>query len=491
MDARYQQYFEAMPGYLTVQDRDFRIIDANERFRRDFGDWEGRYCYQIYKSRPDRCEICPVAKTFRDGLRHESQEQVRTLSGREVFTLCYTKPIRDESGEITAVVEASTDITHIKNLQRRLRRSEQRHRLLFDEAPCYITIQDTDLHVIDANRAAQEAFGNSLGRKCYESYQHRTEPCAPCPVLETLTDGQSHTLEKMITGLDGQPRNILITTAPIRDTTGEIAGVMEMGADITQVRDLENRLTSLGMLIGSVSHGLKGLLNGLAGGMYLVNSGMEKGKEDRVEKGLATVQRNVDRINSMVSDILYYAKDRVPTWETLSAPTVAKEACSMLERRAQELQVDLSCAIDQDAGEFEADAQAIRALLANLLENSLDACRLNQNQTEHKVTFKLRGSPDHVEFEVDDNGIGMDQETREKAFTLFFSSKGTGTGLGLFISDKIAQAHGGSIELESQVGIGTRFVVRLPRIRPAELEAEESNSLAEDANLLGEDEING
>jgi len=491
MDARYQQYFEAMPGYLTVQDREFRIIDANERFRRDFGDWEGRYCYQIYKSRPDRCEICPVAKTFRDGLRHESQEQVRTLDGREVSTLCYTKPVRNESGEITAVIEASTDITHIKNLQMRLRRSEQRHRLLFDEAPCYITIQDANLNVIDANRAAQEAFGNGLGRKCYEAYQHRTEACAPCPVLETLADGKSHTMEKVITGLDEKPRNILITTAPLRDPEGEIAGVMEMGADITEVRELEDRLTSLGLLIGSVSHGLKGLLNGLAGGMYLVNSGMKKGKEDRVERGWATVQRNVDRINSMVSDILYYAKDRVPTWDTLSAPTVAKEVCSMLERRAKELEIDLSCAIDQDAGEFEADAQAIRALLANLLENSLDACRLNQKESDHKVVFKLRGSPDHVEFEVEDNGIGMDQETREKAFTLFFSSKGTGTGLGLFISDKIAQAHGGSIELESQLGIGTRFVVRLPRTRPPELEPEESDSLAEDSNLLGEDAFNG
>ena len=61
----------------------------------------------------------------------------------------------------------------------------------------------------------------------------------------------------------------------------------------------------------------------------------------------------------------------------------------------------------------------------------------------------------------------MDQETREKAFSLFFSSKGTeGTGLGLFISNKIAQAHGGSITLESTEGEGTRFIVSLPRNRP-------------------------
>ncbi|RME26407.1 MAG: sensor histidine kinase, partial [Deltaproteobacteria bacterium] len=69
-----------------------------------------------------------------------------------------------------------------------------------------------------------------------------------------------------------------------------------------------------------------------------------------------------------------------------------------------------------------------------------------------------------VIFTVSDNGIGMDTESREKAFSLFFSTKGTeGTGLGLFVADKIAKAHGGRIGLESAPGMGTRFTVELPR----------------------------
>ena len=82
-------------------------------------------------------------------------------------------------------------------------------------------------------------------------------------------------------------------------------------------------------------------------------------------------------------------------------------------------------------------------MMVNLLENALDACRLDVDETEHRIAVRLAGHDDHVRFEVEDNGIGMDRETCEKAFTLFFSSKGTGTGLGLFISDKIARAHGG------------------------------------------------
>ena len=109
-------------------------------------------------------------------------------------------------------------------------------------------------------------------------------------------------------------------------------------------------------------------------------------------------------------------------------------------------------------------------MLVNLLENSIDACRLDTRKSEHKVSLEITSSADEVRFIIRDNGIGMDRETKEKAFTLFFSSKGTGgTGLGLFISNRIARSHGGRIELQSEVGEGTEFHVILPRRHPSEL----------------------
>ena len=85
-----------------------------------------------------------------------------------------------------------------------------------------------------------------------------------------------------------------------------------------------------------------------------------------------------------------------------------------------------------------------------------------------------QGHADHILFEISDNGIGMDQETREKAFSLFFSSKGAkGTGLGLFISNNIIKAHGGRIEFESKLDQGTRFEIMVPRAR-VETELEET-----------------
>jgi PAS domain S-box-containing protein len=465
VDLDYREIFEAMPCFLSIQDRDFKIIDANQRFRKFFGDCEGRYCYQVYKQRAERCEVCPVARTFRDGERHESEEEITTVSGETLSVLVRSNPIYNDAGEIVAAMEMSTDITHIKNLQKLLRASQKRYHTLFDEVPCYISIQDQDLNIIEANKAFLEDFGRALGGKCFEAYKHRNTPCEPCPVQQTLADGTSHTREEVVTSRHGKRKNVLVTTAPIREG-GELTAVMEMSADITQVRDLEDRLTQLGLLIGSVSHSLKGLLNGLSGGMYLVNSGFAKEDKSRVKRGWSTVQRNAERIKSMVSDILYYAKDRVPSWETVSAEEVANDVVIMMESRAGELATELGLEIGAEAGEFDGDPQALRALLANLVENSLDACRLSEFPEGHRVVVRVSGEADGVRFEVEDDGMGMDQETQEKAFSLFFSTKGTGTGLGLFISHKIARAHGGDIDLYSKLGEGTKFVVTLPRVRP-------------------------
>lgn len=466
MELPYQKYFDAVPGYLTVQDRSFKIITANDRFRKDFGNFEGRYCYQVYKNRPEKCEVCPVERTFRDGQRHSSEEQVACLDGTQVSVIVYTKPILNDGGEIVAVLEMSTDITEIKLLHKQLRESHARYHLLFEEVPCYISIQDKDLRIVDANRMCREDFGSYLGSKCYEVYKHRSDECVPCPVRDTFQDGQIRVHEEVVTSHKGQPINVLVHTAPLRDAEGRISSVMEMSANITKIRELQSQLTSIGLLISSISHGLKGLINGLDGGMYLVNNGLQKGDQSRIVQGWEIVQRNVNRIRSMVLDILYYAKDREPNWEKLSASGILAEVCGVIESKAREQGVELQKHIESPDGDFEGDPKAIRTLLVNLLENSLDACRLDKRKQSHCVKISLKGDIDHVQFEIEDDGIGMDRETREKAFSLFFSSKGTeGTGLGLFISNRIAQSHGGSITLESEEGKGTLFIVALPRNR--------------------------
>jgi len=372
----------------------------------------------------------------------------------------------------------STDITDIKLLHQALRDSQSKYMQLFEKVPCFISIQDRDLRITEANRMHREAFGTAYGKKCFEVYKHRSKECQPCIVKQTFNDGEIRVHEEVVTKENGERMNVLVHTAPLRNDAGEIDKVIEMSTDITQIRQLQDKLTSVGLLIGSISHGIKGLLNGLDGGIYLVNSGLKKDNRDRIDQGWEIAIRNVDRIRSMVMDILYYAKDRDPNWEPIEAVDFIRDICSNFTEKANKLGIACSCDAQYGAGEFEADRMMVRSMLVNLVENSIDACRVDSKKDDHRVSVELEGTPESVIFRIADTGIGMDRETREKAFSLFFSSKGAGgTGLGLFIAHKIVKSHGGSIKIESEEGQGSTFTVELPRVKPAVLEKVEDKKL--------------
>jgi len=116
----YQELFDIVPCYISIQDRRFRITESNALFRTDFGDRIGDLCYTAYKGRDDVCPGCPVVKTFDDGEVHHSEEVVRTHDGRQAEMVVYSMPVRDEQGDITSVMEVSTNITRVKDLQRQL-----------------------------------------------------------------------------------------------------------------------------------------------------------------------------------------------------------------------------------------------------------------------------------------------------------------------------------------------------------------------------------
>ncbi|GBC62316.1 histidine kinase [Desulfonema ishimotonii] len=351
-------------------------------------------------------------------------------------------------------------------VQDELRVTRHKYHQLFEAAPCYISVQDSDLRITETNRLFKAHFGDAAGLCCYKAYKHRASPCESCPVLRTFEDGASHQVETVVTSQAGEQYHVLITTAPIRDAAGTITHVMEMSTDITRIRELQDRLTSLGLLIGSVSHGLKGLLTGLDGGMYLMKSGIGKGKTDQIEEGLDIVRQMGGRIRKQVLDILYYAKDRGLERMRTDVAEFAGTLVATVLPKAEAHRIRFIRDICADPGEFDVDPGVASSALVNILENAMDACMENASESPPQVLLKVRAEGDDIVFEIRDNGIGMDQETREKIFTLFFSSKGNkGTGLGLFIANQMVRRHGGRIDVVSEPGRGSTFTVRLPRKR--------------------------
>ncbi|MFO7557755.1 MAG: ATP-binding protein [Desulfobacterales bacterium] len=117
---RFRNIIDLLPIYLSIQDRDLKILFANQTFINDFGNGLGKTCHEVYKGSDKKCENCPVQKTFNDKQVHLSEENLRTRDGRISQMIVYSAPIMDDSGRVESVMELVTDITKVKALQSEL-----------------------------------------------------------------------------------------------------------------------------------------------------------------------------------------------------------------------------------------------------------------------------------------------------------------------------------------------------------------------------------
>ena len=456
--------FDEVPCYISIQGPDLRVMEANRKLIEDFGKPHGCMCYEKYKGRADQCIECPVVRTFEDGREHTSEETIFDRRGLPHNVVVNTKPLRNREGEIVAVMEMFTDITVQKELEHRLHDSLSRFHNLFDTVPCFISVQDRELTVIEANQHFKNSFGNPLGRRCYEVYKDRSEPCPECPVQQTFEDGEVHHSEEVVTNQDGKQLHVLTFSAPVRNTSGRITSVMEVSTDITEEKELQDKLAFIGRLVAGTAHGVKNVLEGLRGGVYVVNMGFRNDSQEDVKTGWEMVERNVGRVSSMIMDMLYCARDRTPRRVEVPLAKTVGDVLTLFRQRATDSGVTFAIELDPSLGVIIGEPKDIHALLANLVTNAIDACAACPEEDKaYLVTVRTRREGEYAVIEVEDNGIGMDAETRAKLFTMFFSTKGaSGTGLGLLVSHKVAAEHGGSINVASEPGMGTTFTVRLP-----------------------------
>jgi signal transduction histidine kinase len=143
------------------------------------------------------------------------------------------------------------------------------------------------------------------------------------------------------------------------------------------------------------------------------------------------------------------------------ADKVVEGAMPMAIKNGVRLEVNISPSM----GFIDVDPTWLQAALVNFLENAIDACTYDRSKEDHFVRFDaFETATERICFIIQDNGMGMDRETKEKMFTLFFTSKGSqGTGLGLFIAHRVIHQHGGNISVESEPKKGSRFQICLPR----------------------------
>ncbi|MDQ7781566.1 MAG: ATP-binding protein [Desulfomonilaceae bacterium] len=335
---------------------------------------------------------------------------------------------------------------------------------ILDSLPCYVTLMDRRLRVLWSNDAAHRDFGDPLGKTCYELFRVRGDKCSECLVEQSFQDGAIHNKEMTLVTAEGDRIDVLVYSSPVRGDNGEIASVVETAVNISSVKEMQKQLILLGQTVAGLAHGLKNIMMGLDGGIYVVNRGLQDKNQAEVREGWEMVLFNFDKISKIVKDILYCSKDREPNIQEVQPNSVIREVSDLFRETARGYGITLQLDLDEEVTHAEMDPDGLHSVITNLVANAIDACKMDLWKDEHLIEIRSRkGADGSVTIEVADNGTGIDRDTKDQIFEDFFSSKGDkGTGLGLMVTQKIMKEHGGSITFRSRPGQGTTFTAKFP-----------------------------
>jgi len=163
-----------------------------------------------------------------------------------------------------------------------------------------------------------------------------------------------------------------------------------------------------------------------------------------------------------VKDFLSFAKGRLPQVKLLNPNELVMEVVDLYRDTVAQMGVEFVTDLQKKIQKVPLDPDGIHTCLTNLVSNAIDACQMSEKKGRH-VTLRTRIKDKALLIEVEDDGLGMDYEVKQKVFTTFFTTKGGGgTGLGLLTTRRIVQEHGGTIDLESESGKGSVFRIEFP-----------------------------
>jgi signal transduction histidine kinase len=225
------------------------------------------------------------------------------------------------------------------------------------------------------------------------------------------------------------------------------------------------RLAAVGQTIATLSHDIKNILQGIRGGSYLIDHGLNEKDDSIVRRGWTIVEKNQTKIYNLVMDMLSFSKDREPVLAPADLNETVGDVIELLHSRAAELDVKLHWQPRPDLPRVMVDAEGIHRAVLNIVTNAIDA---SEGATDAQVAVKTDwlSQTSVARIEVTDNGTGIDEADIPSIFQLFASTKGArGTGLGLPVSQKIIREHGGSISVTSRRGLGATFLIELPMTR--------------------------
>ncbi len=438
------------------------------------------------------------------GLNTKFQEKNRELieAGQQLEeqVLQRTKELADANAQLIREI----DERQKTNLS--LIRSIEEWQSTFDAIADPVTILDTDLEVVIANKAAHDMLSRDdreiVGRTCHELFADNPEPCDSCPASDVFTGKMSMEYEVEHEYLG---KSLLVSCSPIFDNN-EVTGYVHTAKDITQEKILKRQLSqaqkmeAIATLAGGIAHDFNNILGAILGNADLLlyrlappvsgeNQKLKDIPPEDIASHIEAIKKAGNRAKELVSQILAFSRQSKTQKQNVLITPVIKEGVKLL-RASLAANIGITSTIDQDTCQINADVSQIHQVFMNLCTNAAQAMKEKGGTLEISLqNFEADSSsrkryPDlapgrYLALVIKDTGHGMSPEVMERIFDPFFTTRdvGEGTGMGLSVIHGIITAHQGILDVKSQVDVGSEFTAFFPCI--------------DDKQLIGDDPVLG
>jgi histidine kinase len=472
----YQMLFDLVPCIITVQDKNYKLIRYNREFADKFDPKPGDYCYQAYKGLSEKCPVCPVEKTFADGESHWSEESGPDKDGTRRHWLVKTCPIKNSEGDTVAVMEINLDITHRKELEEKLRISENKYHSIFSNIPNPVFVLDLDtLEILDCNESVESVYGcfkDDVRTKSFlEMFQKEDQDYYALKLRTSTFLGQAKHKTK-----DGRTLYVNIRVSPseyngqkvLLVTTSDITKRLETEQQLLQA----SKMATLGEMATGVAHELNqplAVMESASGFLMRKLKKKESINDEHLSIMAEKISSNVDRATKIINHLREFGRKADEGLVKLQVNDLLKRAHELLSQQLKVRGIEVVWQLEEGLPKILGDSGRLEQVFINLLLNARDAIE-DKLATEfiqkgaEQILVRTSGDRDSVRVEVSDTGTGIPQNILDKIFEPFFTTKsiGKGTGLGLSISYGIVKECNGNIQVKSEKDKGTTFILKFP-----------------------------
>ena len=385
--------------------------------------------------------------------------------------------------------ELQAEIIERKKAEATIRKSEEQWYRTFDSFADIVTLQNSDLTIVKANRVTYSTLAlpwdEVIGHRCYELFNGLEEPCLDCPLQVTKKTLKPYTCEIYYAQLD---KTFLVSASPIFDDQGELEYLAHVAKDITEMKQLQGQLLqaqkmeAVGLMAGGMAHNFNNNLAIILGNVELAQIKMPASSD--VIEYLKNAKIAVLRSRDLIQQILTFSRKGEKDMVSIPPALIVDETLTLLHSTMPST-VNLQQVISKNSRNIsiKADPSRIQEVLLNLCTNAVHAMDEKGDLAVSLETVMLqpqdipahyRGmSGRYIQLSVQDSGSGITEENLKKIFDPFFTTKdvGKGTGMGLSTVYGIVEQHNGMIKVNSVVGEGTTFELYFPTIEFQQLEA--------------------